>query len=496
MNLWNLCCYFLVYSFLGWVLEVIVFTVIDKKTVNRGFFTLPLSPAYGFTMAVLIMIYPEISNDIFFVRYFVAVIVSAIVMYFAGHFVENCSGGHQLWQYQENNVFSGDLRSLLIGLVQGLLFMAIQMVIQPLLEMFVPHIPTVIKAVVCSVLMAALLIDLIMILSVLRRHRGKNEKDRVVSLGEKEKDTLGKRISNGVLKRLDRAYPHWESETGSELPVFAKGMCFYKLAWVFLITSLIGCIVETIFVGITHHVIMSRSSVVFGPFSVVWGLGAVIMTVVLHPLADKGAWKIFIGSFFIGGAFEYACSVFTETFMGTTFWDYSNMPGNIGGRTNILFMIFWGFLGLIWVRFLFPPMSRLVEKFPVIPGTVVTWIILVFFVVDGVLSAGILWRYSDRQEHPNASNAVIEFLDENYPDSFVEKRWQNMTAASDKGDSGGSSDSDSESGSGDSSADILKQMPERSVCVSLTKESVSRLLSTAEIMTQDVSMRFAENFGI
>ncbi len=432
MNIWNLIWYFMIYSFLGWLFEVIVFAVLDKKFVNRGFFTLPLSPAYGVTMVVLIILYPKISNDIFFVRYFAAVVVSAIVMYFSGHLAEDFSGGHKLWEYKDNNVFSGDGRSLLIGLVQGLLFMAIQMVIQPVLEMFVPDIPTTVKAVIGIILIVYLVTDLLLIFWSLRRHQGRDELDKILGMEKEETDTLEKRISSGVIKRLDKAYPSWESETKEELPVFAKGYCFYKMIWVFLITSLIGCIIETIFVGITHQELMSRSSLVFGPFSVVWGLGAVLMTIVLHPLVDKGTWKIFIGGFFIGGVFEYACSVFTETFMGTTFWDYSKMPGNIGGRTNILFMIFWGILGLVWVRFLYPPMSRLVEKFPVIAGTVVTWIILIFFVVDGVLSAGILWRYNDRKEHPKASNAVIEFLDDNYPDSFVEHRWQNMTSTSKK----------------------------------------------------------------
>ncbi len=449
MDLWNLLTYFLIYSFLGWVFEVLVYAVMNRKMVNTGFFTLPFCPAYGITMVILIILYPKISNDIFFVRYFAATIVSAVVMYFAGHMTKEFSHGHQFWNYQEHGLFSGSARSLVTGLVQGLLFMAAQMVIQPFLEVFVPLVPTAVKAVVGILLILALLTDMITIFSVLRRHNGKDEKDRVLSMEEKEKDSLEKRISSGVLGRLDKAYPNWESETTDERPVFAQGYCFYKMVWVFLISSLIGCIIETIFVGITHGHIMSRSSLVFGPFSVVWGLGAVIMTIVLHPLVGKGSWKIFIGGFFIGGIFEYSCSVFTETFMGTTFWNYSSMPGNIGGRTNLLYMVFWGLLGLIWVRFLYPPMSRLVERFPVIGGTVVTWIILLFFVVDSILSAGILWRYNDRKEHPKASNAVIEFLDENYPDSFVEHRWQNMTSTS----SGGKSDSKSDSSGSDSKSD-------------------------------------------
>ena len=87
---------------------------------------------------------------------------------------------------------------------------------------------------------------------------------------------------------------------------------------------------------------MSRSSVIYGAFSIVWGLGAVILTVVLQRFAGREDRYVFIAGSVLGGVYEYVCSVFTEVFFGTTFWDYSDMPFNIGGRTNLLYCIFWG----------------------------------------------------------------------------------------------------------------------------------------------------------
>ena len=45
---------------------------------------------------------------------------------------------------------------------------------------------------------------------------------------------------------------------------------------------------------------------------------------------------------FLGGAYEYLCSVFTELVFGKVFWDYSWMPFNLGGRINLLYCFFWG----------------------------------------------------------------------------------------------------------------------------------------------------------
>ena len=69
--------------------------------------------------------------------------------------------------------------------------------------------------------------------------------------------------------------------------VFARGCCFYKLAMLFFIGAFLGDITETIFCYTRTGIIMSRSSVVYGPFSIVWGLGCVLLTAFLYPTERK-----------------------------------------------------------------------------------------------------------------------------------------------------------------------------------------------------------------
>jgi Protein of unknown function (DUF1113). len=71
---------------------------------------------------------------------------------------------------------------------------------------------------------------------------------------------------------------------------------------------------------------MSRSSVVYGPFSIVWGLGCACLTAFLYKYKDKSDRYIFLYGTVLGGAYEYICSVFTELVFGTVFWDYSKIP--------------------------------------------------------------------------------------------------------------------------------------------------------------------------
>ena len=171
---------------------------------------------------------------------------------------------------------------------------------------------------------------------------------------------------------------------------------------------------------------MSRSSVVYGPFSFVWGLGAVVLTVSLMRLKEKNDRWVFFGGALLGGGFEYMCSVFTEIVFGKVFWDYSYMPLNINGRTNVLFMFFWGILGLVWVKIAYPPLDRGIEKLPPVTAKVITWVLVAFLALDAAITGFVMLRYNERQSDPNPSNALEELIDTNFGDDFVANRWQNM----------------------------------------------------------------------
>ena len=110
---------------------------------------------------------------------------------------------------------------------------------------------------------------------------------------------------------------------------------------------------------------MSRSSVVYGPFSIVWGLGCVLLTAFLYPYREKNDRYIFLAGTILGGAYEYICSVFSELVFGTVFWDYSAIPFNLGGRINLLYCFFWGIVAVVWLKMLYPILSGWIEKLPV-----------------------------------------------------------------------------------------------------------------------------------
>ena len=124
--------------------------------------------------------------------------------------------------------------------------------------------------------------------------------------------------------------------------------------------------------------------------------GAAIFRVAKKNLTFKRDRYIFAAGFVIGGVYEYSCSVITEVLFGTVFWDYSSMPLNIGGRTNVLFCFFWGTLAVIWVKEVYPRLSELIESLPHLSGKVITWVVLVFMLCNALLTGAAMARYGTR----------------------------------------------------------------------------------------------------
>ena len=81
-----------------------------------------------------------------------------------------------------------------------------------------------------------------------------------------------------------------------------------------------------------------------------WGLAIAAVTALLYKYRNRSQQFLFWMGTFLGGAYEYICSVFTEIVFGTVFWDYSDIPFNLGGRINLLYCFFWGFAAVAWFK--------------------------------------------------------------------------------------------------------------------------------------------------
>lgn len=212
---------------------------------------------------------------------------------------------------------------------------------------------------------------------------------------------------------------------------FGSWSGFYKLVWVFVSAGLIGFTLETIYCLINSGVLESRQGFIYGPFSHVYAFGAVLMVLVLTPLAKKGDKWVFFGSAIVGGIFEYACSLFSEAVFNSVSWDHSNQIISIGGRTSVTFMICWGILGLWFIKLYYPWLTRLIKRIPRRLGECISWVLIVVLALDMLISACAVIRWSERRNGLPPSNVIEEFCDENYPDEMLEEIYPNMVFVND-----------------------------------------------------------------
>ena len=59
--------YFVIYSFLGWCVESIYKTILEKKFINSGFLYGPFCPIYGFGAVIMILLLKKLPNNIFII---------------------------------------------------------------------------------------------------------------------------------------------------------------------------------------------------------------------------------------------------------------------------------------------------------------------------------------------------------------------------------------------------------------------------------------------
>lgn len=242
------------------------------------------------------------------------------------------------------------------------------------------------------------------------------------------KDIRQQRKKNMLLSAPANATIDQQEQEGDH---FAKGLNGYKLLLVCFIGSFFGVIIEMLWCLVSRGYIESRAGLVYGPFNLLYGFGAVVLTVTLYKFRNRGAWISFLGGIIVGSVVEYFCSWGQEFVFGTRSWDYSKMPFNINGRICLLYSIFWGILGVLWIKNLYPRMAKLILKIPNRVGKICTWVLLAFFVVNTVMSGIALTRWSQRNAGIPAANTFWQTIDERFPDERMEKVYANMVFSED-----------------------------------------------------------------
>lgn len=205
-----------------------------------------------------------------------------------------------------------------------------------------------------------------------------------------QKNSISKEINNDEISDNSE-----KKQISKKVKKGIFGYSFWQILEYFIVYSILGYVIETLYGLLTKGVIESRQSMLYGPFCCIYGLGAICL-LCIPKSAKKNNWTLFIAGFIIGSVVEYIVSWVGEVIFNIKWWDYLNFPLNINGRVCVYFSIFWGILTICLNKVINPTVDKVLGKVPIKILHVLTVIIMVFMGFDFIISSFALKMFETR----------------------------------------------------------------------------------------------------
>ena len=176
-----------------------------------------------------------------------------------------------------------------------------------------------------------------------------------------------------------------EKENNNKKKFTIFGFTIWRIIIYFIIYSILGFIIETIFGLITKGVLESRKNFLYGPFCCIYGLGALVVILGLQKF-KKNNYTLFFGGILVGSIVEYFISLIGEFLFHIKWWDYSNMPFNLNGRICLAFSFLWGILAIYLMCHIHPHIDKIVDKFSLKVIKVIAIIGMIYMLVSFIVT--------------------------------------------------------------------------------------------------------------
>ncbi len=212
---------------------------------------------------------------------------------------------------------------------------------------------------------------------------------------------------------------------------------YVELFWIFLYGSFAGFIYENLLTLLKGHWEL-RQGLIYGPLIPVYGVGMVVFYLVARKLnidkktSKKYLFNIFIVAAFLGGLVEYIFSFLQEKIFGTISWNYDYMKFNINGRTSLSIACVWGIAFILFSLYILPILQKHKDIITKKTMLVITFILSIMLLFDCSISLAATYRQKERKENLEPSNHLEVYLDEHYPDEYLNKIYNNAVPVKNK----------------------------------------------------------------
>lgn len=196
---------FLIYSFLGWSIEVIAVGISKKKFINRGFLIGPYCPIYGLSAIIMVFYLNRYKDDILTV-FLLAVIVCSFVEYIVSYIMEKLFNA-RWWDYSNKKFNINGRVCLTNAFAFGILGLLLIYIVNPLLSDLLDKMSNKPLIIISTTLLTIFVIDFIVSMKIsykLKNTIKKLGKDNTEDFNRKIKEIVESKILN---RRIIKAFP-------------------------------------------------------------------------------------------------------------------------------------------------------------------------------------------------------------------------------------------------------------------------------------------------
>lgn len=199
---------FIIYSIIGWIMEIIVVGYEEKKFINRGFLIGPYCPIYGYG-AILMIFYLERYKDNFFTVFLLAVIVCSFIEYLVSYIMEKMFNA-RWWDYSNRKFNINGRICLLNAFLFGVLGVLLVYFVNPFLSNLLLKLNISTLNIISIILFVIFSTDFVISMFIsykLKNNIKKMKKDSTEEINKKVKEILESKILN---RRIFKAFPRFK----------------------------------------------------------------------------------------------------------------------------------------------------------------------------------------------------------------------------------------------------------------------------------------------
>lgn len=247
---------------------------------------------------------------------------------------------------------------------------------------------------------------------------------------EESEGVLARELERASRKRgLGRIFARWRA-SGEAIDEYLEHLrlSWYQIVIIFFVGCMAGLLIEEVWMLVSSGLRESRVGLVWGPFSPLYGFGAVLLTLMSYGLRRVGAraWQVFLASAVVGGLLEQLTGWSMSELFDAESWTYLHLPDHITQWVAWRFLAAWGLLGLVWSRAVTPRLLYQIGMPTARRQVVFAALVAVYLVADIAMTLVCFNRKAERDAGVPPSNPFEQWVDTNYSDEFIAGRFQNL----------------------------------------------------------------------